>query len=235
MTAATETRRPFIRVRGRSFVALVVAPEPPIEAWLDTLKSQIAAAPSFFESRPVVVDLTGMPGGGQDLTRFVENLQDHDLRIIGVEGYDDGWTNINAWGRPPLLGAARIDRSVIVPEDEAPAVPEPPPPTSLLLREPVRSGQSVVFEHGDVTVLGFVSSGAEVIAAGSVHIYGALRGRAIAGFSGRSDARIFCRRLDPELLAIDGIYKTADELDQGLRHKPAQVWLEGDALRVGPV
>jgi septum site-determining protein MinC len=227
--------RPFIRVRGRSFVALVVAPEPPVALWLETLQAQIARAPSFFESRPVVIDLTGMPGEGQDLTRFVEDLQDHDLRIIGVEGYDEGWSNINAWGRPPLLGTARIDRSVIVPEDDTPAPPEPPPPSSLLIREPVRSGQSIVFEHGDVTVLGAVSSGAEVIAAGSVHIYGALRGRAIAGFTGRSEARIFCRRLDAELLAIDGVYRTAEDLDPALRLKPAQAWLEDERLKVGPL
>jgi septum site-determining protein MinC len=227
--------RPFIRVRGRSFVALVVAPEPPIALWLETLQAQVARAPSFFESRPVVIDLTGMPGEGQDLTRFVESLQDHELRIIGVEGYDEGWSNINAWGRPPLLGTARIDRSVIVPEDDTPAPPEPPPPSSLLIREPVRSGQSIVFEHGDVTVLGAVSSGAEVIAGGSVHIYGALRGRAIAGFTGRSEARIFCRRLDAELLAIDGVYRTAEDLDPALRLKPAQAWLEDERLRVGPL
>jgi septum site-determining protein MinC len=214
-------------------VALVVAPEPPIELWLTTLKAQIARAPSFFESRPVVIDLTGMPGEGQDLTRFVEGLQDHDLRIIGVEGYDEGWTNINAWGRPPLLGTAKIDRSVVVPEDDAPAPPEPAPPTSLLVREPVRSGQSIVFEHGDVTVLGSIGSGAEVIAAGSIHVYGTLRGRAIAGFTGRAEARIFCRRLDAELLAIDGVYRTAEDIDAALRHKPVQAWLEGEVLKVG--
>jgi septum site-determining protein MinC len=84
-------------------------------------------------------------------------------------------------------------------------------------------------------VLGAVSSGAEVIAGGSVHIYGALRGRAIAGFTGRSEARIFCRRLDAELLAIDGVYRTAEDLDPALRLKPAQAWLEDERLRVGPL
>ncbi len=179
----------------------------------------------------MVVDLAAMPGEGRDLTRFVESLEDQDLRIIGVEGYDDGWTNINAWGRPPLLGSARLDTGVIVPED----APPPPPPGSLIVREPVRSGQTLVFEHGDITVLGFVSSGAEIIAGGSIHVYGPLRGRAIAGFNGRPDARIFCRKLDPELLAIDGIYKAAEDLDPGLRHKPAQAWLEGESLKIGPL
>ena len=206
-----------------------------MELWIEALQQQISRAPSFFESRPVVVDLSGMQGDGQDLTQFIENLASYDLRIIGVEGHDDSWTNINAWGRPPLLGTARIDRSVIVPEDDAPPPSEPAPLPSLLVREPVRSGQSIVFEHGDVTVLGAIGSGAEVIAAGSIHVYGALRGRAIAGFNGGHDMRIFCRRLDPELLAIDGIYTTADDLDASLRLKPAQAWLEGEVLRVGPL
>ncbi len=210
----------------------MIAPEDPIDTWIRTLGEQRARAPSFFQDRPVVVDLAAMAGEGRDLTRFIEALADHDLRIIGVEGYDEGWTNINAWGRPPLLGAAKLDTGVLVPED---APPPPPPANSLILQAPVRSGQTVVHEHGDVTVLGFVSSGAEIIAAGSIHVYGALRGRAIAGFNGRPDARIFCRKLDPELLAIDGIYRTAEDLDPSLRHKPAQAWLEDEALKIGPL
>lgn len=211
-------------------MALVIAPVEPIDQWLAAFQEQRASAPGFFDSRPVVVDLAAMAGEGRDLTRFIESLEDEDLRIIGVEGYDAGWTNINAWGRPPLLGAAKLDTGVIVP-GEAP----PPSPTSLIIHQPVRSGQTIIHEHGDVTILGFVSSGAEIIAAGSIHVYGALRGRAIAGFNGRPDARIFCRKLDPELLAIDGIYKAAENLDPALRHKPAQAWLAADSLTVGPL
>ena len=76
----------------------------------------------------------------------------------------------------------------------------------------MRSGQSIVFEQGDVTIVGSVASGAEVIAGGSIHVYGALRGRAIAGLTGNNRARIFCRKLEAELLAIDGVYQTADDM-----------------------
>ncbi len=100
----------------------------------------------------------------------------------------------------------------------------------LLLDTPVRSGQSVVFPAGDVTVIGSVASGAEVIAGGSIHIYGSLRGRAMAGSAGNARARIFCRKIEAELLAIDGLYKTADDIDESLRSRPVQAWLEGDAL-----
>ena len=101
---------------------------------------------------------------------------------------------------------------------------------SLVVGHPIRSGQSVIHPQGDVTVLGHVASGAEVIAGGSIHVYGALRGRAIAGSDGDPQARIFCHKLEAELVAIDGLYRTADEMDSGLRGRPVQAWLEGDSM-----
>jgi septum site-determining protein MinC len=95
----------------------------------------------------------------------------------------------------------------------------------------VRSGQSVIFPDGDVTIIGSVASGAEVIAGGSVHIYGALRGRAMAGSLGNASARIFCRKLEAELLAIDGIYTTADEMSADLLGQAVQLWLDGDEIK----
>jgi septum site-determining protein MinC len=101
-----------------------------------------------------------------------------------------------------------------------------------LIETPVRSGQSVVFVDGDVTVLGSVGSGAEIVAGGSVHIYGTLRGRAMAGANGNSRARIFCQRVEAELLAIDSYYKTADDIEDSLRRRPIQAWLEGETLKI---
>ena len=102
--------------------------------------------------------------------------------------------------------------------------------TGLVVDHHVRSGQSVVYPKGDVTVLGSVASGAEVFAGGSVHVYGTLRGRAVAGFTGNPKARVFCRRLEAELVAIDGVYRTADDMDAALRGRPVQAWLDGDAI-----
>jgi septum site-determining protein MinC len=98
-------------------------------------------------------------------------------------------------------------------------------PSSLLFEHPIRSGQSIIFPHGDVTILGSVASGAEVVAGGSIHIYGALRGRALAGSTGDMRARIFCSRNEAELMSIDGYYQTADDMDANLRGRPAQCWL----------
>jgi len=92
-----------------------------------------------------------------------------------------------------------------------------------------------VFPHGDVTVIGSVASGAEVVAGGSIHVYGALRGRAMAGAAGNARARIFCSRIEAELLAIDGLYKAADDIEAELRGRAIQAWLDGDTIRVAAV
>ena len=87
-------------------------------------------------------------------------------------------------------------------------------------------------ENRDLTVLSSVGAGAEVIADGSIHIYGPLRGRALAGAQGNPDARIFCREFRAELVAVAGHYKVLDEVPKDLHGKPVQVWLEKDELKI---
>jgi septum site-determining protein MinC len=210
-------------------MALVLAPELPLPAWLASLDTQVAQSPAFFEGRPVVVDLSGLPREQPEVPELLQGLQARGIRIIGTEGGHPSWVDIDSWGRPPMTMAGRAARAFEVP-DEAPPAPPAAEPASMLLDRPVRSGQSLVFEQGDVTIVGSVASGAEIIAGGSIHIYGTLRGRAIAGMSGNAKARIFCRRFEAELIAIDGLYKTADDMPQDLRGRPVQVWLDGDSV-----
>ena len=105
-------------------------------------------------------------------------------------------------------------------------------PATLLIDKPIRSGQTVVFMEGDVTVLGSVGSGAELVAGGSIHIYGTLRGRVMAGSNGNANARIYCSKLEAELLAISGYYLTADTMDRSWCSRPTQVWLDGKTLKM---
>ena len=126
--------------------------------------------------------------------------------------------------------AAPVAASAAPTREPAPAAPTGEP--GLVQAAPVRSGQQLYAENRDLTVLSAVGAGAEVIADGSIHIYGALRGRALAGAQGNVKARIFCRAFHAELVAVAGHYKVLDELPRDLRGKPAQVWLEGDQLRV---
>lgn len=110
--------------------------------------------------------------------------------------------------------------------------PEPKPPVSLVLEAPVRSGQSIVCPEGDVTVIGSVASGADLFAGGSVHVYGTIRGRVMAGAYGETGAHIFCRRLEAELLAVAGFYMTADEIRDDLRGQAVHAWLEDETLKI---
>jgi septum site-determining protein MinC len=227
----TAHSRPCFRFRGRSFMAFVLAPEPPLRDWMFELDSQMRRSEGFFNGRPVVLDLSKLTLTKCDLPDLIADLQARGIHIIGLEDADPDCLGP---GLPPLLKGGRPGVLETMtsqgPEHTALATSGGQQPNFLLLDTPVRSGQSVVFPGGDVTVVGSVASGAEVIAGGSIHIYGSLRGRAMAGSTGNPRARIFCRKIEAELLAIDGLYKTADDIDASLRSRPAQAWLEGDAL-----
>ncbi|MGH7080740.1 MAG: septum site-determining protein MinC, partial [Acetobacteraceae bacterium] len=229
MSEASESR-PQIRVRGRSLMAIVLTPEPPLANWLAALDAQIKAAPSFFDQQAVIVELTALPSETPDIAGFLDELEARGIRIIGTEGAHPSWSGIKTWLRP--LANTRASSKPVAIHASFPAAQPAQEPSALVIDRPVRSGQSVVFEHGDLTVVGSVSSGAEIVATGSIHVYGALRGRALAGLKGNSRARIFCRRLEAEFLAIDGLYHTADEMDPGLRGRAVQAWLDGKSLMI---
>jgi septum site-determining protein MinC len=211
-------------------MAVVLVPESPVDEWLVRLDDQVRRAPLFFDERPVVLDLSIMPPD-TDFPGVIAALKTRDLRIIGIEGAGPDQIGGEAWGLPRLLGGGGRPVGLLdVPEN--PHAPPPPANPSLVVHGPIRSGQSVVSLTGDVTVIGSVASGAEIIAGGSVHIYGTLRGRAIAGFAGGEGVRIFVRRLEAELLAIDGVYRTAEDTEPALRGKAVQAWLDGSVLAV---
>ncbi|MDA8250036.1 MAG: septum site-determining protein MinC [Rhodospirillales bacterium] len=208
-------------------MALVLVPEPPLDEWLGGLDAQIQRSPAYFAGKPVVADLTALAAVPQLVAGLIEALAARGIRLVGIEGIEPNAVGV---ALPPLLAGGRtVADGIAATEPEA---PPPPEPASLLLDQPVRSGQSIVFPRGDVTVVGSVGSGAEVVAGGSIHIYGTLRGRAVAGMSGNAAARIFCRKLEAELLAIDGLYRTADDIEPQLRGKPAQAWLSGEQMIV---
>ncbi len=236
-----------IRIKGRSFLAVVLTPDLPFEDWLTRLDDLAARSAGFFLGRPVVLDVSELSLDRAALKAMVAALGERGVRVMGIEGARPSQLDASmppgmVGGRPAAdveMPAADAQAEAHWPRKAEPAevrreVPAPSvvraAPSSLVLHEPVRSGQSIVFPEGDVTVIGSIASGAEVIAGGSIHVYGALRGRALAGSIGNSAARIFCRKLEAELLAIDGIYKTADDLPANLRGQPAQLWLEDDAI-----
>jgi septum site-determining protein MinC len=222
-----------IRFRSRSFLAFALAPEPPVADWLAELDKWIRKSPGFFVGRPTVLDLAGVKLSDSAIAHLVAQLAEREIRILGLENVEGIQLGPSL---PPLLKGGRPAATETVAEesgdDTVPAPPARPEVSSLLLETPIRSGQSVTFPYGDVTVLGSVASGAELVAGGSIHIYGTLRGRAMAGSMGNARARIFCSRNEAELLAIDGYYRTAEDMDANLRGRPIQARLERAGLLI---
>jgi septum site-determining protein MinC len=230
MDAIATPSRQLVRMRGRSYVAFVFCPTVPIQGWLEEIDATLARSPGFFVGKPVVLDLSAVDLSQSAIAHLVASLEQRNIRVLGIEGVDAARLTTSM---PPLLTGGRPTVLMQNEPKKPDAKPEAKPkPTSLLLESPVRSGQSVVFAEGDVTVLGSVGSGAEIVAGGSIHIYGALRGRAMAGVNGNSAARIYCQKIEAELLAIDGYYQTAEDIDATLRNRPAQAWLEGDIMKI---
>ncbi len=227
-----------IRIKGRSFLAVVLSPEAPLDQWLERLDDLAARSAGFFLSRPVVLDASELSLDKAGLKALLAALTERNVGIMGIEGVRPSMIEP---GMPPsLMGGKPASDVEVEPVAIAAELPEEKPRASgevravvqsLVINEPVRSGQSIMFPEGDVTVIGSVASGAEIIAGGSVHIYGALRGRAMAGSLGNVSARIFCRKLEAELLAIDGVYKVAEDIDDKLRGQPVQLWLENDTIK----
>jgi len=223
--------RQLMRFRGRSYVTYVLAPQVPIVEWLEEVDATLTKSPGFFTAKPIMLDLASTSLSASAIRHLITSLGERSIRVLGLEGVDQ---SVLTPDLPPLLSGGRD--CALMPVTTKPAVVEEKPkvaaPGSLLLENPVRSGQSVVFADGDVTVLGSVGSGAEIVAGGSIHIYGALLGRAMAGVNGNANARIFCNKIEAELLAIDGFYQTAEDIDLTLRGRPAQAWLEGNAMKI---
>ncbi|RWX51634.1 septum site-determining protein MinC, partial [Candidatus Electrothrix marina] len=129
------------------------------------------------------------------------------------------------------------EQEEILPEENI-AQPEPAAhtsPAATVITDPIRSGQRIVVEQGDLIVLTSVGSGAEVTAAGNIHVYGALRGRAFAGNTGDTRARIFCQQLEAELVAVAGVYLVNEKFPDSLRAQPVHIRLQTERIRITPL
>jgi septum site-determining protein MinC len=221
---------PF-QLRGNSFTMMVlkvIAPESP--GFFSALASKVRQAPNFFRHAPVVLDLEEMapPEPGFDLARFVEQVREHHLLPLGFcGGPAEIQSRAVAMGLVPMP-AGRAGRMVEPGRVDSPPPPAPEPAfrPALMVREPVRSGQQVYAEKTDLIITSSVSHGAEVLADGNIHVYGALRGRALAGISGDAGARIFCQSLEAELVSIAGLYQVCEDIDKSKLKKPVQIGLK---------
>jgi septum site-determining protein MinC len=223
----------------------------------EEMRERVARAPKLFARAAVVVDFGGLPGTPPlaDARALVDALREAGVIPVALAGGSNDNEQLAVQLGLPLLakfraqyergGDAAPAAAAPAPTPVAPAQPvaaekAPPakaaaaPSTSpgLVQTAPVRSGQQVYADNRDLTVLAAVGAGAEVLADGSIHLYGALRGRALAGAQGFEQARIFCHEFHAELVAIAGNYMVLDEVPRELHGKPVQVWLEKNELRI---
>jgi septum site-determining protein MinC len=233
-----------IQIRGRFFTAIVLQIAGSADAeFYEALDAKLAQAPHFFTNAPFVLDLDqakriSLSG---DFIELVRGLRARKLTLIGVQNgtIEQNRAALSA-GLITLQGGRELP-----PEDEkavasgaAPQAAEPPPSEAadaLLITEPVRSGQRIFADGGDLVVVASVGSGAELIARGNIHVYGRMRGRALAGVNGDTKARIFCQSLEAELIAIAGLYRTSDDIESSVRKQRVQVYLKDDALCIEPL
>lgn len=233
---STPSNAVTIRARGRSFLALVLSPEAPLTSWLQGLDAQMLHSVGFFSRQPIILDLGLLKPDTPHLDQLQNEFKERGIRLIGIEGAHQDWPALKNWDWPTQLNGGRPCGAVSLPQE-----PESQLHTSSNLKEPVivngpvRSGQAVQNPDGDVIILGPVSSGAEIIAGGSIHVYGPLRGRAIAGVDGRPQARIYTLRMEAELLAIDGYYMISEEIDSSWLSQAAQALLENNTIVVKPL
>lgn len=229
-----------LQLRSRSFTAVVLRVDGIADqAFLDALDALMRQAPHFFVNAPLVLDLEQAGGieSRADFVKLVRALRTRKLCAIGIQN-GSAEQAVAAFGaglitmqsgrdvRPERAGAA------------APATPKAPEPAaaeSVIITEPVRSGQRIFADRGDLVVVASVSSGAELIAHGNIHVYGPLRGRALAGVNGDRSARIFCQSLEAELIAIAGLYRTCDDLGPSVRQQRVQALLRDEKLCVEPL
>lgn len=214
------------------------------------LASKLSQSPAFFQHTPVVLSVEKLNEPRLALERICAVCRDHKLLPVAVRGgaepvRQSAWALGLGWFPPIEEGRARALESVnrtpiheVTPEETARASEaEAPVPVlaTRLFRGTVRSGQQVSASEGDLVVIGAVNAGAEVLAAGSIHVYGALRGRALAGIHGNIQAGIYCRELEAELLSVAGNYKRMEDIDSQLLGRPAEVHFTKEQLEIKPL
>jgi septum site-determining protein MinC len=253
LKAATFTL-PVIRLLGLDMDAVEAQLQPKVEQ-----------APGFFRNTPVVIDLAELSDadGEVGFPQLVGLLRGLGMIPVGVRGGSAGQNEAAKAMELAILGDAtkvrrRAEAGV---EDLPPERPTARPPAaqsrsapsrgggdraaaappatvataSTLIDRPVRSGQRIYAAGGDLTVIAPVSSGAELMADGNIHIYAPMRGRVIAGLKGDAQARIFCQDLQAELVSVAGHYRVSENIPAELKGKRVQVFLDHEVLRIEPM
>lgn len=222
------------KLKGRLYtftVLQVLQVEPDI--FSRQLEDVIAQAPKLFENSPVVLDLSLVADQDINLQGICQMMKARGMIPVAVQGGNPFIDTLaQCQGLAVLNASSTMDKPIDLPEQEV-SSERIVQGASKLLTTPVRSGQQVVAKASDLIVTASVSRGAELLADGNIHVYGALRGRALAGISGDRQARIFCQSLDAELVSIAGFYRLSDAIEKC--SGPCQIYLQDEHIRIEPI
>jgi len=250
----TSSDTPCFDLKGSVMTVLVLhIREPDADRLYPQLEKKMGKAQAFFRNAPVLIDLSETDEAGQsalDLITLASTLRGLGMVPVGVRGGASSQHERILEAGLGLLPAVKAERSVETSSETPPPPPEStikekpsgnretaaqPPAAAAATRvvtHPVRSGQQVHAPQGDLVILSSVNAGAEVLAAGNIHVYGALRGRALAGINGDATARIFSLQCNPELVAIAGEYLVNESLDQSVLNQSVLISLGENGLKI---
>jgi septum site-determining protein MinC len=208
-------------LKGSSFTLSVLhLSDNEVEKTVQFIQEKVAQAPSFFSSAPVVINISKVDGD-IDFIRLKQGISEAGMVPVGVTGCKDKRTE----------GLASKAQLAVMSASKSPTQAPAKLTATKVIRTPVRSGQQIYAKDSDLVVLNHVSEGAEVIADGSIHIHGTLRGRAIAGASGNTDAVIICNKLHAELMSIAGHYWLTEQFDQEVWQQKVLFSYNNDSLK----
>ncbi len=199
-----------------------------------SLADRVKQAPDFFSNTPVIVDFSRVEitetFNFKALFKLVRN---QSLMPVAVRGVIGELSDRLQLAGVPIVETAASERSDTT--DRQTSNSRAGRTSSLVVDKPVRSGQQVYARSADLIVLTQSNAGAELVADGNIHVYGALRGKALCGVTGDSDARIFCTTLEADLVSVAGRYKILEEIPAAVRNKPVQIRLSGEQLLIEPL
>jgi septum site-determining protein MinC len=233
----TPYQKPALEFKSSTFsVPVLVLAAQDLTVIEHQLLQKIKQAPEFFKNSPILLDLQELNKQQLDLdiSAAIKLLRDLGLLPIGIRGGTVEQNEAALALNIPKLSLQNSSSQEAVQKPKK-MMPEPEQEqevhhvTTRIVTQPVRSGQRL-YVPGDLVVLAPVSAGAEIMAEGNIHVYGTLRGRALAGVQGDTEARIFCSDLQAELVSIAGNYKISEDLDDSVRNKPVQIYLNEMAL-----
>ncbi|QYJ96129.1 septum site-determining protein MinC [Shewanella alkalitolerans] len=215
-------QKPSLELKGSSFTLSVLhINDADLDGIARELDDKLAIAPQFFLGAPLVVNLSAISDPEYNLAGLKDLLISRQLVIVGITGAPSAIAN-----QAKALGLALVKSG-----KQSQTQPQLPK-TTKIVKQNIRSGQQIYAQNGDLIIIGAVGNGAEVIADGSIHIYGSLRGKAMAGANGDKNAVIIAQNIDAELVSIAGQYWLTENLQAHASIKSGCIRLDGDSLTV---